>query len=226
LDAKIDREKKGADMEVEPIYAIAGAALALALTTGGTIAYFIVKAGRERQRELFEKFAHRLGAEIGTSLFEGVYLKGREDGIGYRIFIVAGNQYSPPDLRIEFGDRLPYILTIQEKGLNSRLENAVGFGRGETIESGVEEMDEKFSIRTSDPERAKRYLTDPEVSGAFSRISRKAQIRFRGDYAEIIIPLDSKKGSLQMVHASENIDFDEVEYLLREGISLLGKMRE
>jgi hypothetical protein len=31
---------------------------------------------------------------------------------------------------------------------------------------------------------------------------------------------------MQMVHASENIDFDEVEYLLREGISLLGKMRE
>ena len=128
-------------MDKAGFYGVAVVAIIAAIGIGGSISYAVISAGRRKEREMFAIISEKTGGVIENSLMGGLSLVGVWREIPYRIRIMPGNQYSAPDLRIEFAGMLPYVLTLQEEGLNSRLEELVGFGRGKNIKTGIVEFD-------------------------------------------------------------------------------------
>ena len=179
-----------------------------------------------KHQEIFAAVGERIAGRIEHSSISGPCLIGCYLEIPYKIYIMPGSQYSAPDLRIEFTGKLPYTLTLQAEGLNSKLERLIGFGKGKNIRTGIEEFDRKYAVRTTDPEKALAYFHKPEIRKTLDEISDSGSFLFRGKYAEIIIPITPQKMSLRIRHASEYIDPDKVVELLHKGAFLIQALQE
>jgi hypothetical protein len=206
-------------------YLIVGIGTVIIFLIGGIVAYTLIANSRDKNREIFAVISERVGGRIKSSGLSGPQVVGHYQGIPYKIYILPGNQYSTPDLRIEFTGGLPFTLTLQSEGLNSKLERLVGFGSGKNIELGIPEFDQKFAVRTTEPEKTRAYFQKPEVRKTLEEITGQgASFLFRGKYAEIIVPLEPPSDSqnlLDLKAAGELIDIAKVEALLERGAFLL-----
>ncbi len=214
-------------MDTTLVYLIIAIAAGAILLIGGVVVYALISGSREKHREVFAAISRRVGGQIDSSGIGGPRIVGRCREIPYRIYILSGSQYSAPDLRIEFTGGLPFVLTLQAEGLNSRLERLVGFGSGRNIKIGIPEFDERFAVRTTEPEKARAFFQLPEVRKSLDEIAaRGGSFLCRGKYAEIIIPLAPPETSLETKPAADYVDTDKVVELLEMGAFLIATLEK
>jgi len=184
-------------------------------------------AGEDRLEAKFAEIADSVQGRLGTTRLGFPRIEGSRHSIPYRIYVLTGSQYRSPDLRIEFQRKPPFSITLQEEGLNSKLERLVGFGSGREVKTGVPEFDRQFALRTSNPVKCLEYFKTPGVMETLWRIyDRGCFFMFRGSYAEIIKPLSAPKMSLKIRHASDFIVVGEVLELLEQGVFLVKTLEE
>ncbi len=171
------------------------------------IIVFVRSSMNKRVKEVFDKVALALGAQVGRSSFGTPRVEGHYQDVGFRVLYEHGMQNSPAVLRVRILKAPGFALGFRREGLDTKLSKRIGLMKD--LKIGVPDFDDEFFIETSDRTRCLAYLSGSENRDSIRRIYGLGwRARFDKDWLELSKSLRPTKG----------LTFDPTSLLEREKI--------
>ncbi len=187
------------------------------------IGILICSASSQELKSKFEEVAKLINGKVFQSripLFGTTKVMGNCEKIPFEITVITGNQYSPPDIRITFLKKPPFLMRISKNSKTARIENK--FNLLKNLETGFPDFDKHFLIGTNNCDKCKEFMQHSDIRKIIVNLYAKGwHIIFRKKYIELIKLLKSKHG---FIHAANLIDSKEIVEILNEQKSFLTKL--
>jgi hypothetical protein len=124
-----------------------------------TIIYYSIAS----RRKLLSKLTNSFNGSISSNFFSPVF-NGQYQGLNFFIKLIPGGKNSPPYLMISLAKDCELKLTIYRETALSQVGEKIGLVHEVKVDD--ETFDREFLIFSSDPERARNYLSSADIKNA------------------------------------------------------------
>lgn len=143
-----------------------GIALAVALLIVGMLGttlllvnaiYFVIY-------KKLQRLTRNIPGKIHYNWLDGPYLAIEQDGVRYKIRIKTGGEHSPPKLRVQRPNTLPFRFFLLKQNASQILGYRLFHG-GRAIKTGEASLDQQIFAKSNAPIQAEKFLQSSDQRG-------------------------------------------------------------